>query len=454
MTRKPSSNKLNKAAEVYFQCFLVLEVFDEVKLLAGTSSIAKKAGASRCKARDELEGIEAIMLKYMPLSKNITPLPYPNWYAVRYQDEGGKLMLTCLPLSEETAKSIKKDGRYVEELSKAQIAKVELLETEKARWNLCKGESAIWIVDTLLRGAELPKVFLDLTPTFNFIERKEEVEEEVVKDLVAATLVEVSKIKEDVITPTEQLVKAVKKFKEAPPTVVPSTATEHPVVLGIGKVKEILKEEGIITSDVTVIEEPKEEHPDLKGYNLTVSDHAIKRWLGRVRKDETTQINHKVRREMTREVGTHFRTSVKVFGEGINDERTSYFLDKDNIIYVFGEEEKSIITLYPISYGFDPSVDRIALLAQIRVIKDHYAKYHESQKSVRKKTEKTKAAKLELQVEIDLMEAQLAEMRAKKSELDAQLHLTSRESNTHLVRYTKEFNKVFRKNNAGVDYNG
>lgn len=466
MSRKP--NKLNKVVENYFQCFLLSELYTEVKLTAGNSTIAVQAGASRCRIKDELEGAESLMLSVMTLSKNIVPLPYPNWYVVRYQDERGKLMLTCLPLSEETAKKMKKDGRYLPELSEKDIARAELLASEKGRWNIVKGHLSAYVIDTLLRGAEVPKLYLDLTPTFNFVEIPREEVEESIKEAV-------KKVSNNAILlpPAEMdalqalALRAVAKEKEATPS-APVKEVPKPTIntlneglkevgvseplLSIREAREILREEGMYAPEVTVIAEPKEEYPDLKGTSLTVSDHATKRWLGRIRKDETTQINHKVRREVHKEISKHFLTAVKVFGEGINDERTSYYLDKQNVIYVFGEEDKSIITLYPIKYGFDPSVDRLALLAQIKVIKEHYSKYHESQKTVRKGLERAKSEKALIQGEIDTLKAQLAEYEAKKAEIDASIIRIPLESNTHLLRYTKEFNKVFRKNTTGVTY--
>lgn len=459
MSRKP--NKLNKVVENYFQCFLLSELYTEVKLTAGNSTIAVQAGASRCRIKDELEGAESLMLSVMTLSKNIVPLPYPNWYVVRYQDERGKLMLTCLPLSEETAKKMKKDGRYLPELSEKDIARAELLASEKGRWNIVKGNLSAYVIDTLLRGAEVPKLYLDLTPTFNFVEIPKEETEDAIRDAVR----ELPKSTKPFTTEEMEILQTV-AMEATPPSLVkevpkPTLSTLNEglkevgvsePLLSIREAREILREEGMYALEVTVIAEPKEEYPDLKGTSLTVSDHATKRWLGRIRKDETTQINHKVRREVHKEISKHFLTAVKVFGEGINDERTSYYLDKQNVIYVFGEEDKSIITLYPIKYGFDPSVDRLALLAQIKVIKEHYSKYHESQKTVRKGLERAKSEKALIQGEIDTLKAQLAEYEAKKAEIDASIVRISLESNTHLLRYTKEFNKVFRKNTTGVTY--
>lgn len=451
--------KLNRIANEYFQSFLLAEMYGEVRSSLLEDPVARQAGAIHCRVKDEVERLQESLLSCLTLSRNIIPLSYPGWYVVRYQDKGGKLMLTCVPLLEETAKKLKKDGRYLPELSKEDIVKAELLKTEHARWQLAKGKCVNYVIDTLLRGAELPKLYLDLTPTFNFIEREDKEQE--IKEFVADSVQKVMEAR-DILTDLKEkelqvaeVVNPVEEEVEPPQLELVTFLESGEPPITIDEAKEILsKEREMEAPSEIVIKEPKEEYPDLEGMPLTVSDHAVKRWLGRVRKDETTQINHRVRREVTRDVSKHFLTAVKIFGEGINDTRTSYYLDKDNVIYVFGEKAKSIITLYPINYGFSLEVDRITLLAQVEVIKNHYAKYHESKTAVTKGLEHAKDRRDSVQLEIDTKEAELAELKAKRAELETTIRRIPLESNTHLARYTKEFNKVFKKSKVGVNYSG
>lgn len=468
---------LNKRVAKFFQASLLHDLYTEVavdatqNVIIGTSTF-DSIESSACRSGDAKKEASSQLVRKMTLSKNILPTPYEGWYVVRYQDEGGNLMLTCVPLSEESAKKLKKDGRYEEELTLSMVAS-EIDAMNASRWDIIRGKLSEYIINTLLEGRKVPVMMLDLSTEFFIVPADEEIDDvkkEIISMLSGVVTTVTAKSPSAKVEEKVKVVEDVPSLAEALPEVVeevPSLAEPVPslppepihVDKSLREVREELAEH-FSSPVVEKVEEPaktpmKPEHPDLKGHPLYIKDHAVYRWIERVLNDipgSKKPLNDKARRAYYKTISAKFLTSVRVFGEGIDDERTDYYLDDDNIIYVFATDSNSVLTLYPLNYGFSPEVDRIAFFAQLDVIKKHYDRYHNSQKTVRKGLARAKSEKEVVEDEIALLQAKMDVLVAERDALDASIRNIPNESKVHLQRYAMEFNKVFRKNKAGVHY--
>ena len=209
------------------------------------------------------------------------------------------------------------------------------------------------------------------------------------------------------------------------------------------KAKTILQEQlGLvihtdIDSEQAVSVVPEE---DGKVYTTT---HALERWaerkLGAVDRLRAAEYVRTHREELDAQVIEAYQKAEK-FYEGAD---ATFFIDEHNITYVLCAG--NIVTLYEQMFGFTPEINRDIVFRQIEVVKQAEQYVSEVFVEYEKVNEVNKAELTDNASQIRVLEAQIAELKAKNKTLDAQTNHALSTLHKAEETYNAEFNKLFKK---------
>lgn len=179
---------------------------------------------------------------------------------------------------------------------------------------------------------------------------------------------------------------------------------------------------------------------------LTVSSHAGKRYIQRVLGIgiNNESIAEDYRREHLKEIeDAIFKGYAGAERMWLDDEGIMYSMDEDNWMYVVGNS--NIITMYEEDFGFTKDINRMIAFQQREVLVKANLELANAEQDYRQLSNVTEIEVLEVEDNISVLKAQLDLLLSRKVELGAEKERHNREINLAKSKFTKEFNKLFKK---------
>jgi len=175
-----------------------------------------------------------------------------------------------------------------------------------------------------------------------------------------------------------------------------------------------------------------------------VSVHASRRYVQRILgiKNEALAEEHRRANSLTisEEVLKGFN-SAQLIWEG--NDGVQYWLDENNIVYVY--TDFTVVTLYEEDFGFDKAINRMVTFAQIEVLNKVYKELYDSEQEYAQKIDSADAEAQNITDQIQVLEAELSKLQARKNLLLATKEEAGKSVNAIRARYNAEFNKLFKK---------
>lgn len=180
-----------------------------------------------------------------------------------------------------------------------------------------------------------------------------------------------------------------------------------------------------------------------KDSKVVPSTHACKRWVQRMQgiKDDlqAEEYARKNLEEVLEEITSHFKDSEEIWNDGVG---ISYRLDKDNIVYIVGD--KTIITLYEKDFGFTPSVNRMILFAQLKVVEESWEESEEVGKEYDRNLNLIDEDISQFNQQIKTKESEIEQIMALRTLSSSKKSVLEKQYSVAKQDFNQQFNKLFR----------
>lgn len=400
--------------------------------LVGNRQIRRKLASYIRQAQDRVKTAESVLQRQMILAINLIQLDDRGWYVVRYADVHGSLKLAKVPLVLEEAHNLSRDSRYVDELTEEELGKASVNKELLKAYSTAITSSAKEVLDRMLAGQDSIRIPLN-DPMLPSVPKSCSIE--------AVTVDEDGKE-----LPVEKEVATSLGMKEA--KTLEANKVEVVVEPTPPTVEEVPLEELLDDGAELVLPLPSRVPPGelILPKKPNVSEHALRRWCERV---DGTRFDPSTRDKVSKVIT---RAMSKAVGLYSDPEGGSYFIDKSNIVYVMSATGNVLVTVYVVTYGFAPSIDRMIIEEQVKLIGECHDALVSSKELLNKRNVRASKKLGVIDDEIMLLKAQIANLEATRETITTQL--VERESEVELAstKYHTEFNKVFKKRKVGVAY--
>lgn len=335
---------------------------------------------------DVLANGQARILRSMNLSSNIVELGN-SWYGIRYLDDKHNTALKLELLNEEDLHILERDGRKERELGTAQV-------------------------HTLILSCI----------NYPLLDAYKELLKERSKEYLTSTMLGIDKILTDHAEVQQ--------------------GTLHAPMYGLSNMPEEPK--ALVVTEDTLMEGAE----GIEG-TTKVSFHAGVRYVQRVlfigvNNEVQAQKHFKAHaQDVTDELLLLFNSSEVIWNEVQGDEEITYYVDKDNNVFVVGSN--TIITMYVADFGFSKEINHMIVIKQSGVLYDVRNAWNKVQATQREEISAISEEVSQIDDVIQELEIRISRELSRKTELQLTAERVNKDAEVAKAEFTKEFNKLFKK---------